>query len=52
MVWAYDFVFDATASGQQIKCLTVVDKYTSECLVIDVTGAIWSKRVPTIWLSW
>ena len=21
MVWAYDFVFDTTASGQQIKCL-------------------------------
>ena len=28
MVWAYDFVFDITASGQQIKCLTVVDEYT------------------------
>lgn len=32
MVWAYDFVFDITASGQQIKCLTVVDEYTRECL--------------------
>ena len=27
-VWAYDFVFDATAQGQQIKCLTVVDEFT------------------------
>jgi putative transposase len=25
-VWAYDFVFDACANGQQIKCLTVVDE--------------------------
>src|SRR5687768_5643588 len=27
-VWSYDFVFDACANGQQIKCLTVVDEYT------------------------
>ncbi|RAR76554.1 putative transposase [Paracidovorax anthurii] len=45
MVWAYDFVFDTTANGQQIKCLTVVDEYTRECLAIDVAGAIRSKRV-------
>lgn len=41
----HDFVFDTTASGQQIKCLTVVDEYTRECLAIDVAGAIRSKRV-------
>ncbi len=23
-VWAYDFVFDACANGQQLKCLTVI----------------------------
>ena len=45
MVWAYDFVFDTTAAGQQIKCLTVVDEYTRECLAIDVAGSIRSKRV-------
>ena len=45
MVWAYDFVFDTTATGQQIKCLTVVDEYTRECLAIDVAGSIRSKRV-------
>ena len=27
-VWAYDFVFDACATGQQIKCLTVIDEFT------------------------
>jgi putative transposase len=27
-VWAYDFVFDACANGQQLKCLTVVDEYS------------------------
>lgn len=44
-VWAYDFVFDACANGQQIKCLTVVDEYTRECLAIDVAGSIRSHRV-------
>lgn len=45
MVWAYDFVFDTTATGQQIKCLTVIDEYTRECLAIDVAGSIRSTRV-------
>ena len=44
-VWSYDFVFDACANGQQLKCLTVVDEYTRECLAIDVAGSIRSKRV-------
>jgi putative transposase len=44
-VWAYDFIFDACANGQQIKCLTVVDEFTRECLAIDVAGSIRSGRV-------
>ena len=44
-LWAYDFVYDACANGQQIKCLTVVDEYTRECLAIDVAGIINSGRV-------
>ena len=44
-VWAYDFVFDACANGQQLKCLTVIDEYTRECLAIDVAGSIRSGRV-------
>ncbi len=44
-VWSYDFVFDACANGQQIKCLTLVDEYTRECLAIDVSGSIRSGRV-------
>ena len=44
-LWAYDFVFDACANGQQLKCLTVNDEYTRECLAIDVTGSIRSGRV-------
>ena len=44
-VWAYDFVFDACANGQQLKCLTVIDEYTRECLAIDVAGSIRAPRV-------
>jgi transposase InsO family protein len=44
-VWAYDFVFDSCANGQQLKCLTVIDEWTRECLAIDVAGGIRSRRV-------
>ena len=44
-VWAYDFVFDGCANGQQLKCLTVIDEFTRECLAIDVAGSIRSRRV-------
>jgi putative transposase len=44
-VWAYDFVFDACASGQTLKCLTVVDEFTRECLAIGVGSSIRSARV-------
>ena len=44
-VWAYDFVFDGCANGQTLKCLTVVDEFTRECLAIDVAGSIRSERV-------
>ena len=44
-VWAYDFVFDTCANGQPLKCLTVVDEWTRECLAIDVAGGIRSGRV-------
>ena len=44
-VWAYDFVFDSCANNQQLKCLTIIDEWTRECLAIDVQGSIRSKRV-------
>ena len=44
-VWAIDFVFDACADGRQIKCLTIIDEWTRECLAIDVAGGIRSGRV-------
>ena len=44
-MWAYDFVFDTCANGQTLKCLTIVDEWTRECLAIDVAGGIRSVRV-------
>lgn len=44
-VWAYDFVYDRCANGQQLKCLTVVDEWTRECLAIEVSGSIRSRQV-------
>jgi putative transposase len=44
-VWAYDFVFDTCANNQTLKCLTIVDEWTRECLAIDVAGGIRSGRV-------
>jgi len=44
-VWSYDFVYDACANGQKLKCLTIVDEYTRECLAIDVGSTIRSSRV-------
>lgn len=44
-LWAYDFMFDACANGQSLKCLTIIDEFTRECLAIDVAGSIRSQRV-------
>ena len=42
-VWAWDFVFDRTASGSPIKCLTLVDEYTRENLALKLDRSITSE---------
>lgn len=44
-VWAIDFVHDHCANGQKLKCLTVVDEWTRECLAIDVASSLRARRV-------
>jgi hypothetical protein len=39
-VWSMDFVFDCTAEGRVIKCLTIVDDATHEAVAIEVERAI------------
>jgi len=38
-------VFDRCANSQVLKCLTIVDEYTRECLAITVSGRIRSADV-------
>lgn len=45
VVWAYDFVFDSCANGEVLKCLTIVDEGSRDCLAIDVAARIRSGRV-------
>lgn len=44
-VWAYDFLHDRCANGQNLKCLTVVDEWTRECHAIEVASSIGADRV-------
>lgn len=39
-IWAADFIHDATAGGSRIRCLTVVDVFSRECLAIEVATSI------------
>ena len=39
-VWSMDFVFDRTAEGRVIKCLTIVDDATHESVALEVERAI------------
>lgn len=39
-VWSMDFVFDRTAEGRVIKCLTIIDDATHESVAIEVERAI------------
>jgi transposase InsO family protein len=47
-VWSMDFVFDRTAEGRVLKCLTVVDDATHEAVVIEVERAISGKGVTRV----
>lgn len=42
-VWSHDFVMDRTADGRVICMLTIVDKFTHECLAIDVARKLASE---------
>jgi putative transposase len=44
-VWSLDFVMDALASGRRIKCLTVVDDFSRECVDIATDHGIGGEYV-------
>ncbi|WP_438947113.1 IS3 family transposase [Vibrio furnissii] len=43
--WSMGFVMDALSNGRRIKCLTIVDDYTKECLDIPVATGISGDEV-------
>ena len=47
-VWSMDFVFDRTAEGRSMKCLTVVDDATHEAVVIAPERAMTGLAVARI----
>jgi len=46
--WAMDFVHDGTAAGRTFRTLNVVDRFTRECLVIEVDTSITGHRVVAV----
>lgn len=44
-VWSMDFVSDSLANGRRIKCLTVADDYSHECVDIAVDYGISGQYV-------
>ena len=46
--WSADFVMDALANGRRIKCLTVVDDFSRECVDIAVDYGIGGEYVTRV----
>jgi len=44
-VWSMDFVSDSLANGRRIKCLTVADDFSHECVDISVDYGISGQYV-------
>ena len=44
-VWCWDFVFDRTSQGSVLKCLSIVDEHTRECLALKIDRSITSEDV-------
>ena len=44
-VWCWDFVFDQTTKGSVLKCLSIIDEHTRECLALKVDRSITSEDV-------
>jgi len=46
--WSADFVMDALANGRRIKCLTVVDDFSRECVDVAVDYGIGGEYVTRV----
>lgn len=43
-----DFVADCLADGRKLRCLTIVDDFSRECLAIEVDTSITGRRVVAV----
>lgn len=43
--WSMDFLSDTLSNGRRIRCLTIMDEYSRECLAIEPGHSIPSARV-------
>jgi len=43
LVWFSKIPHPLFLAGQQLKCLTVIDEFTHECLAIDVAGSVFTS---------
>jgi putative transposase len=46
--WSMDFVADVLIGGRRLRCLTIVDDCTRECLAIEVDTSITGLRVQAV----
>jgi len=46
--WSMDFVADGLIGGRRLRCLTIVDDCTRECLAIEVDTSITGARVQAV----
>lgn len=47
-VWTYDFMQDQTTDGKRLRCLTVLDEYTKQGLVIEIARSLTSEDVKKV----
>ena len=45
VVWACDFVHDSCANGEILRCLTLIDEGTRECVALSVEASQPAKRI-------
>lgn len=46
--WSMDFMSDGLADGRRLRCLTIVDDCTRECVAIEVDTSITGSRVKAV----
>lgn len=47
-IWAMDFMSDALADGRKLRVLTVLDRFTRECVALEVSGTFGGADVARV----